>query len=160
MQKAHDEVKKDMGTKNFEKADPAEIAKQVEEKLTEKLEATTNELKGSIAEVEETRALERSLDEFIASTKDYPEYAEKILEWFDKHPEQYDIEVAYSAVKGKALSEKAAEEDKNRAAEESKSNAANAGGGQGSRTGKMLTAEETIGKFIELSGPRETGNLL
>lgn len=160
VQKAHDEVKKDMGTKNFEKADPAEIAKQVEEKLTEKLEATTNELKGSIAEVEETRALERSLDEFIASTKDYPEYAEKILEWFDKHPEQYDIEVAYSAVKGKTLSEKAAEEDKNRAAEESKSNAANAGGGQGSRTGKTLTAEETIGKFIELSGPRETGNLL
>ena len=53
VQKAHDEVKKDMGNKNFEKADPETLSKLVEDKLNEKIGGVRDEIRGSIEEVEE-----------------------------------------------------------------------------------------------------------
>jgi hypothetical protein len=135
--KAHDEVKKDLGT-GYEKKSSADIEKMVAEKvgeITKKLEDSQETFKRDIKSSEERRKFEGTVESFISKTEDFSEYAKSINTWLEDHPDIYDIETAYYAVKGKALATKKAEEDEISKAEAAKLMAANAGSGssQGAR---------------------------
>jgi len=124
---AHSEVKKELGNKEYAKATPDEVAKMVEDRVS-KVEAKFKEdLKG----VEDARVFEQAVNEFIANTPDFTDYAQAVETWLDDHKDVTDIKVAYYAVKGE-LSEaeagKRAEEEK---AEYEKNVALNAGSGAG-----------------------------
>jgi hypothetical protein len=129
---AQKEVKKEMGTKNYEKAAPDEIEKRIEAKMAEMtavIDKKTAEVEKKLTASEERRNFESAINTFIKKTPDFPEYSEAISKWFEDHPNQFDIEIAYQAVKGKALAEKATVDEGVKASEVAKNMAANAGGG-------------------------------
>ena len=117
---AHTEVKKEMGKKEYSAASADDIAKLVEEKVG----AVRQELK----EVEEARAFEASVNDFIARTPDFADHAKEINEWLDAH-DVTDISIAYYAVKGQMSEKQARKEAEANAGEMAKNMAMNAGGG-------------------------------
>ncbi len=139
---AHEEVKEELGKKEYSKLSSAEIEKLVQEKVEQFVNEKTKHLEGKVSEVEEKREFEDSVKAFVRTTKDFPEYAAEVTKWFEDHPNQYDIEVAYNAVKGRAWSEKSAKEQEALATEEAKKLAANAGGG-GSQ-GRSVSQEKNL----------------
>lgn len=135
--KAQEEVKKDLGKEGFKGASPEEVTKLVEEKARE----IKGEFQKELKERDELSAFEASVNDFIARTPDFKDYASEIDKWLDEH-DVTDIAVAYYAVKGE-LSEKEAKKqadiDK---AEAEKSGALNMGGGQGNAT--HLRGDENV----------------
>lgn len=127
--KAQDEVKKDLGKEAFKGASPDDIAKLVEAKAKE----IKSELEVKFKERDELAAFESSVNDFIARTPDFPQYAKDIDEWLDKH-DVTDISVAYYAVKGELSEKKAREMAEIERAEAEKNGALNMGGGAGSAT--------------------------
>jgi len=139
--KAHDAVKKDLGTKGYKSTSPEDIEKMVSDKVdkvTKKLEDTKKDFKKDLKTSEERRKFEGTVEDFINKTEDFSEYAASINEWLEGHPDVYDIETAYYAVKGKSLAGKKAEEDTIAKAEAAKLVAANAAGG-GSQGAQLAT---------------------
>jgi len=128
---AHEEVKKELGKKEYAQASPAEIEKLVENKIN----ALKSSMESGMKNLEEKRKFEGGVNDFVKETPDFPEFADRIVSYLEEHPEIYDISVAYDAVKGRALIEKQAQSDKVSAAEAAKNVAANAAGGssQGAR---------------------------
>lgn len=147
-EKAHEEVKKDMGDKKFKDADPELIASLVAEKVAEQIKPVKEEVKGEIESFKELQAEEKKLEEFVKETEDFEDYAEDIIEYYKEH-EEADIETAYHVVKGRALAKKAAEDKQKRETEEAKNAAARPSSGQGSRTG-VIEDEDMIEKFISV----------
>ena len=142
IEQAHTEVKKELGKKDYGAASSDDIARLVEEKVG----AVRQELR----EVEEARAYEASVSDFITRTPDFADYASDINEWLDEH-DVTDISVAYYAVKGQ-MSEKAAKAAaQSNAGEMAKNMAANAAGG-GSRYTYVPEGSSAVDELI--SGSR------
>ncbi len=127
--KAQEEVKKDLGTKKFEGASAEEVARLVEEKAKEITSGFQKELK----ERDELSAFESSVNDFIARTSDFPQYAAAIDRWLDEH-DVTDIAVAYYAVKGELSVKEANKQAAIDKAEAEKGYALNAGGSHGGKT--------------------------
>lgn len=148
---AHEGVKEKLGAEAYAKASPQDIEKLVEAAIEKKLKETEKNLKAGISEIEEKREFENRVNEFIKNTPDFPEVADEVAKWFAEHPDQYDIEVAYSAVKGMIEINRAREEAQVKAAEAAKAMAANAGAGGsqgGSITEQKNLADQLIGGRI------------
>lgn len=133
---AHKEIKKDLGKKEYEKTSSEEIEKMVANKVEKALAEKTKSLEGMITKSDSRREYEDKVNVFIKNTSDYGKYAKDINVWLEKHPEQYDISIAYEAVKGKEVIDKASEEEEIKAAEAAKELASNAAGGS-SQGGKV-----------------------
>lgn len=149
--KAHTEVKKELGAKAYEKTPVEDIAKMVEEKVN----AVEKKMQDSLRENEELRSFESKVNDFVERTPDFPEYAREIEKWLDNHDDITDIEVAYYAVKGQLSGRDAAQKAEEERAEYAKNMALNAGGG-GSRS-SFIAAEE--GDLIDtLISPKSNPN--
>lgn len=144
---AHEEVKKELGTKEYEDTSPEEIEKLISEKIEKKTEEIRRSLENNISDLEKTKEFNERTNDFVKNTKDFTEYADEINEWFEEHPDQYDIEVAYNNIKGKHLIKKSEKEEGANAGEVAKDLAANAAGGQSQGTSvpdKKNAIEELI----------------
>jgi len=146
---AHAQVKKELGKEQYDKTSPAQIEelimKKVEEKVgqvVDRLTKSEQNLNKALTESEERREFENKTNNFIKNTTDYQDYAVDIDKWFDEHPEQFDIEIAYHAVKGKKYTQQSIKEAEEKAAEEAKNFAANAGGGQSQ--GSSIVRDQNI----------------
>lgn len=140
---AHEKVKKDMGKREYEKADPAEIEKRIESKLKEAEQNFDKKLKES----EEMRNFKETVNNFIANTPDFSNYAEEIEKMILENPNIDDIELAYHVVKGKHLQAEKAKQGTANAGEAAKDLAANAAGGY-SQGAKMVDDQEMVDKLI------------
>jgi hypothetical protein len=127
--KAQEEVKKDLGAKKFEGTSPDEVAKLVEDKAKEIEAGFRKELK----ERDDLQAFESNVNDFIARTPDFPQYAADIDKWLDSH-DVTDITVAYYAVKGELSVKEASKQAAIDKAEAEKNFALNSGGSQGGKT--------------------------
>jgi hypothetical protein len=151
---ANTQVKEELGKKEYDKLSTDDITKLIEKKLSEslnpyleKLNKSEKNLNKTLEKAEETRKFTNKIDEFIANTPDYPDYAEEIGKWFDEHDNIYDIDVAYYAVKGKKTTADAKKEAEAKAAEEAKKIASNAGGG-GSQGSSSISDPDYIDKIF------------
>lgn len=147
VKEAQEEVRKDMGSKNYDKASPEDIEQKIMKKVEEKLSSVTNTLKSDVSNVEDKRKFEDGINKFIENTPDFTEYADDITKWLDEHPSVADIDVAYYAVKGKKSVEQAKRTSEEIIAEEQKKLAANAAGGS-SRSSQMIKDESVIDSLI------------
>lgn len=157
--KAHETVKKEMGKKEYDDASKEDIEKLIAEKVAEMrkdMEATASKVERQLSESEERRAFEQSVNEFIKNTPDFADYADDIAQWFEDNPKQYDVQIAYDAVKGRKLAVRNKEEEEARAAEAAKELASNAAGG-GSQGAQMVSDEDAVDKLI---GRSSNPNLL
>ncbi|MFA7301827.1 MAG: hypothetical protein WC069_05975 [Candidatus Shapirobacteria bacterium] len=127
--KAEEEVKKDLGKKGYEGASAEEVARLIDEKAKEISSSFQKELK----ERDELSAFESNVNDFIARTPDFAQYASEIDKWLDSH-EVTDIAVAYYAVKGELSVKEANKQAEIDKAEAEKNFALNAGGSQGGKT--------------------------
>lgn len=148
--KAHEAVKKDLGREAYKAMSPEDIEKLVTSKVQEAVADTKKSFEKGLSSIEDNREFEGSVTEFIKNTPDFPDYAGDITEWFEEHPEQFDIEIAYNAVKGKSVVKVERENAEKRAAEEAKNIALNAstGGSQGSQ---IVKDQEVIDSLIATS---------
>jgi len=147
MTSAYKEVKKELGDKKLETLNSDAIEELVEKKMQEKMSKVEKDLTHNISEIEEKRSFEKSVESFINTTSDFPEYADAITKWLEDHPDVYDINVAYYAVKGENEAQKAVKDKEKEEAEIAKGNALNASGG-GSQGGRMPSQTPTIDDFI------------
>lgn len=150
--KAHTDVKKDLGAKTYDKTSVEDIAKLVEEKVT----ASEKKMNNTMRESEELRSFENRVNDFVSRTKDFPTYAEDVEKWLGDHKDINDIEVAYFAVKGQTSEKEAAELAEKDRAEHAKDLALNAGGGGN----KSNFIDKSDGEAIDrLIAPRSNPNV-
>jgi len=146
VKEAHDEVKKELGKKEYSRATPEDIEKLVSEKveagIKEGLKKNSEEVNEKLTNAEEKAEFMKSVEEFVKTTEDFGTYADDINDWFEEHPDQYDVEIAYNAVKGRALSFEAAKSEEVKRAEAQKDLAANAAGG--ASQGKNIVKDEAL----------------
>jgi len=145
--KAHEEVKKDVGVKKYDKMSSDDVEKLVTDKVNEIVSATKSDLKKDITDIEDKRDFEDTINKFIENTEDYGEYADDISKWLEDHEDIYDIETAYMAVKGKRATEEMKDKNAKDAAEAAKKVAGNAGGGQ-SQGGAIHAGPEAVDALI------------
>jgi len=143
--KAHEEVKKELG-KDYKTANPQDIEKLISDKLNQ-LEKNVTE---RLDQDKEIRDYESEVNNFINTTSDFADYADGISKWFDEHPDQFDIKIAYDAVKGVVMGEKVKELNREGANEEAKNLAANTGGSS-SKSSSVIKDKKVIDELI--SGP-------
>jgi hypothetical protein len=136
---AHREVKKSMGNTEYSRMTPSDIEKMVQDRVESIINEKTQSLEKGLTEIEQRREFENTVSRFISNTPDFEEYADRVTEWLSEHPDQYDISVAYEAVKGRELVEKSSADRKKRDAEAAKDLASNASGGQGTHDGKIIS---------------------
>lgn len=111
-----------------DKAVPAvDVDRIVSAKVAEETRKMRDTLSRDITSIESKRKFEKSVDEFISVTEDFKDHANEINEWFLENPKQWDIRVAYEAVKGRA----AIREAQARQAEERKRMVPGGGGSSG-----------------------------
>ena len=142
---AHEKVKKDLGGKVYNKTSPEEIENLVTKQLADvdqKIKDATTKFSKDIGDIEEKRKVEGETKAFIKQVGDFEDYAEGVVDYLGKHPNVDDIETAYFAVKGLALSQKAADDAKIAAVEEKKTMAANAGGGMSQ--GRTIISDKSL----------------
>jgi len=150
---AHDEIKKKLGAKKYKETPSEDIEKMVAEKAQEIVDKATADIKKGITQSDERRAFESKVNDFVKNTPDFPEYADGVRKWFEEHPNQFEIDVAYDAVKGRVLAEKAGAEEEAKKAEAAKGLAANAGPG-GSQGAKIVEDKDVADQLIgEKSNP-------
>lgn len=125
---AHEEVKKELG-KELKGTSVEDVTKLVEEKAKTIREDLQKELKDR----DDLSAFESRIQEFIANTPDFKEYAPQIDKWLDDH-NITDVSVAYYAVKGKISEDAAKTKAELDRVEQEKSGAMNMGGGQSNAT--------------------------
>jgi hypothetical protein len=145
------EVKRDLGgsAKGLSQED---LDALLEQKLEQKLREHTDKFSRELSGIEERRSFENQVKDFIDGTSDFDVYADAIDKWLDEHPDQSDIKVAYTAVKGLEALANAKKSLDSRAAEESKKMAANAGGGSGMTAGVIRDKsliDELIGGRVD-----------
>ena len=140
---AHENVKKDLGEKEYEKTSPEAIKKLIEEKVNE----ARSDFQKTLSERDQEKNYEDKMKDFISNTSDFAEYAEDINKYVQEHPDLLDITIAYDAVKGKALQTKYKEQEEKDAGEAAKEIAANAGGGAGQNSADMSN-EDLLDKLI------------
>jgi len=141
---AHEEVKKELGEKEYSKTSEKDIEKLISDKLKDvdsKIEKKFNEVNVKF----EGKKIEEDTAEFIKNTPDYLEYAEQVADYL-KETGKWDISEAYYIVKGKALTEKAVKENDKNASEAAKDIAANAGGG--SSQGGKISGRDLVDDLI------------
>jgi len=119
--KAHDEVKKDLGKKEYDKASPDDIDKLVESKL--------EKFKKEISEDTEIKEYEKDVTSFLTSVPDYAEIAPRIEKYIDEHRDVTDIRVIYAAVKGEMSMESDKKSKEKEAGEAAKNVASSTAGG-------------------------------
>lgn len=151
---AQKEVKKELGTKGYEKADPEKIEKLISDKVDKIVEEKSVVLDKKISESDEKRDFDKNLEDFIKETPDFVDYSEAITKFFEDNPKQYDIRVAYNAVKGEILSAEKAKNDEIAATEKAKNLAGNAGGG----TSQGATIVQEKDQVDELIGDSSNPN--
>lgn len=122
--KAHEEVKENLGKEGYKGASAEEVEKLVTEKAKEIMGDVQKELKDR----DEVTAFEASVNDFISRTPDFEKFASDIDKWLDKH-DVTDIAVAYYAVKGELSEKEAGKQAEIDKAEAQKNMALNAGGG-------------------------------
>ena len=144
---AHDKVKSGLGKDKYNNMDPEKIEKLVSEQVAKAINETKQSFKRDINTIEDKRGYEKSVENFVKDTTDFSDYAEDISKWLEDHPEQYDIETAYLAVKGKRVTNSEKEEGEKMAAEEAKKIALNAAGGQ-SQGGSLGDQSDVIDELI------------
>lgn len=149
---AQKQVEKEMGKEAFKNASPAEIEKQILDKVLSAATAAVDERFKTLAEQEE---FEDQVNEFISKTPDFEEYAAAISVWLNEHPDQDDIQIAYDAVKGKALADKLGKGTQEEINEAAKAAAANAGGGNAPSAGKLNAEQDPWDKLV---APRSNPN--
>lgn len=149
--KAHTDVKKELGAKAYEKASVEDISKLVEEKVGE----VKKEMQANIQEAEDLRSFETKVNDFVSRTPDFPDYAREVEKWLDNHSDINDIEVAYFAVKGQLSGKEAAQKAEEDRAEYAKDMALNAGGG-GHRSNYIDSSEGDV--IDTLIAPRSNPN--
>lgn len=140
--KATEDVKKDVGKTAFSSLTPEQVERLVEEKLA----TVKTAVEDRFTEAEKMREFEKGTEEFIASKPDFAKYAKQISEWLDKH-DVADVSVAYYAVKGATLDAMSAEEARKAEAEASKAAAMNAMGLGSPRAG-AISDPDIIDQFI------------
>ena len=145
--KAHEEIKKELGKSTYEKLSPQQLEDRIMKKFEKRLDDFQNNVTTKLSEDKTLRELEDATSEFINSTPDFGKYADAIDTWFDEHPNITDIDVAYDAVRGKALSQERAEQSQVDTAQKAKELAGNAGGGTGQSTG-YFDNREMVDKLI------------
>ena len=157
---AHKEVKKELGDKKYDQMKPEDITKLVEEKAKELVEEATKgtkkELNQRITDNEDRRDFEKDFEDFAKDTPDLVEYLPGIEKWFEENPDQYNISIAYDAVRGKTLAKKADDQKEIDEAEAAKGVAGNAGGGQ-SQSATVIDDKSVIDDLI---APRGNANTL
>ncbi len=156
VKKAHDDVKKDLGKKQYSSTSPEEIEKLVSTKIDEKLKENAKDVDIKITKADERRRFEKSVEQFVAETDDFAEYADDINKWFEEHTDQFDIEVAYHAVKGRKASSEAAKKKEEDDAEAAKQVAQNAAGGYSQ--GAVITNDKEV--VDELIGSSSNPNTM
>ena len=124
---AHTQVQEELGAKAYDKATPADIARLVEERVSQ----VRGEMEGKLRESEDNRVFENQVNDFIERTPDFTEYASDIDDWLDDHEDVTDIETSYYAVKGQLSEREAVQRSREEQAEYAKQMAMNAGGGGG-----------------------------
>lgn len=139
---ANAEVKKELGASAYNNSDPKAIEKLIEDRIS----AVKAEMAGNLKDVEDTRAFEAQVADFISRTPDFTDYAKEIDAWLDSH-DIADVEVAYYAVKGK-LSEKNAKKLADEAAGEAAKNVAMNAGGGATRVSFSSEGGDTIDSMI------------
>jgi len=154
---AHDQVKEDLGQKKYDQLKPEEVTKLIEEKIKEGIERITKESEQKInirlSASDDRKAFESDFEDFVKITPDIAEFMPAIDKWFDENPEQFNIRVAYDAVKGRSLAEKFAKDDADKKALDQKNLAANAAGGY-SQNATIVTDQSMIDKLIRpISNP-------
>jgi hypothetical protein len=153
---ADSEVRKEMGETAYKNANPEEIEKRLEKKFNDLTNKAGEEITKIASQTEEIKNFKEGIKDFIASHDDFSVYAEDIDNWLKQHPNIYDIEVAYQAVKG-ILSEKKSNEERSiKEAEAAKDMAANFGGGASQST-TFKNNDDLIDKLIS---PRHNSNIL
>lgn len=142
---AHKDVKDALGSKEYNKMSNEELEKMIDTRAQAIAAATTAEqiknlekgFSAKISETEDKRQFETFTDDFVKNTPDFKEYATEVAKWLEANPDQYRIDVAYYAVKGKKTVEAASKQAEAEAAEAAKNIALNAGGG-GSQGGQIV----------------------
>lgn len=152
---AHEEVKKDLGIKKYNQSSPEDIEKLISEKIRSEIDSFKKNIKGDIDDLEDRRKFEDSIQKFITNTSDFPEYAEDVTKWLDDHPEIYDIETAYYAVKGRKAAAVSKEEYERSSLEEAKRIASNAAGG-GSMSTTYVEDKDMVSSLIAKSSNPNT----
>jgi uncharacterized membrane-anchored protein YjiN (DUF445 family) len=146
VQKATDAVAGDVGKDAFNSMKPEEIQKLVEEKLNETVSKLSETISKDVASIKERQDLESALREaaaFVEKTPDFDTYAEEVAKYMDEHPNSSEgVEDVYYRIKGKALTQKAIEDQKKAETESLKDSTP--GSTQSSRT-----AEVPEDKFVE-----------
>lgn len=162
VKQAQEAVKKELGTKMFQKTDPKDLEELIDKKLAamrqeveEKVKKTSESMTQSLTKAEEKQQFMKNVDNFIANTPDFDEYAEQVNKYFQDHPDQYDVETVYYAVKGRTQAAMAAEEARKSGVNDAKNLAANAAGG-GSQGGVVTDASV----IDDLVSPRGNPNIL
>ncbi len=140
---AHKEVKNTLGKTKYQKTSPEDIEKMINDKISK----VSNDFKANIKNSEDRGKFEKSIERFIGETEDFSVYANDITGWLDAHPDIYDIETAYYAVKGKALVEGKAKENESSIGEAAKRLAMNAGGG-GSQGAQIVNNQDVANSLI------------
>lgn len=138
---AHDQVQKELG-KRYDNASVDEVAKLVEEKVAE----AKREMEAKMTDSEDMRTFESTVNDFVSRTPDFMHFAPEIDAWLDEH-DVTDIEVAYDAVKGRALTRLMAEGNAGNIAEAAKILAMNAAGGS-SRSNASSNDSDLIDSLI------------
>lgn len=142
---AHQQVKQEMGAKEYQNTDPAEIERRVIDKVVSDLEG---KIEQKFKAADEVKAFEDRVKSFIDNTSDFEEYADKINIWLNEHPDQDDIEVAYAAVKGVELSKQSSQKTADQIAEEAKQAALNASGNATPASGKIIPQKSAVDELI------------
>ena len=127
--KAHEEVKKDLGKEGYKGTSADDVSKLVEAKARELKSEFQKELK----ERDELSNFEATVNDFISRTSDFSQYATEIDKWLDEH-DVTDIAVAYYAVKGELSEREAKKQAAIDRAEMEKMGALNMGGGSTNAT--------------------------
>ena len=146
--KAQEEVKKDLGNAGFSNASAEEVNRLVEAKA---LEIQKN-FDAKFKERDELTAFESSVNDFIARTTDFPQYAAEIDKWLDAH-DVTDIAVAYYAVKGELSVREANKQANIDKAEAEKAMAMNPGGGVASNSRVRVSEDYADGLIASKSNP-------
>jgi hypothetical protein len=125
IKEAHEKVEKKMGKEEYTQTSAEDIQKLVASEVSK----AEQKMDAKMAEAEELRSFEASVNEFIARTPDFPEYAKDIDRWMDDHREVLDVSVAYYAVKGLQSVAEAQKISRQETADYAKQMAGAAGGG-------------------------------
>jgi predicted AAA+ superfamily ATPase len=145
VEKASEQVKEEIGKKEYEKLTPEQVSKMIEEKMS----GVKKDAETILNEIKEERELEKyedRINDFITSHKDFPEYAVEINKYLEEEG-SVDLQKAYSVVKLKAKEEKENADAEANAKEEAKNMVSNMGGG-GSMRGKVIQDKNLVDQLI------------